>query len=404
MLPGQRPQRFFEAPVNEVGDEEDPNARWEFEWLRIRDLQTNEIPRNIRLKEIDFVKNVPNRNQISMKNEQGGASKLNTLNWNRRGPYNIGGRTRAMALDATNESIIIAGGVSGGMWKSVNGGSTWKKTTKPEQLHSVTAVAQDTRAGHTSTWYFGTGELRGNSAGGSGASFRGNGVYKSIDGGESWTSLIITASNTPQTYDNVFDYINNVIVNPLNGYVFVSAAYGLERSKDGGETWESLLASEASSAAYTEITMNSKGVLYAALNSRGIFRSADNGDTWTDITPSSFSVVHRTVIGHAPSDENTMYVLSHSSSTSHQLWKYTYSSGDGSGSNGTWTDRSANIPAFGGQVGNFSCQGGYDLIIKVKPDDKNFVVIGGTNVYRSSDGFSTTSNTCLLYTSDAADE
>ena len=86
----------------QVGDEEDPNARWEFEWLRTRNPQTNEIPRNIRLKEINFVKSVPNRSQVSMKNIQGGASSLNTLNWNRRGPYNVGGRTRAMALDVAN--------------------------------------------------------------------------------------------------------------------------------------------------------------------------------------------------------------------------------------------------------------------------------------------------------------
>ena len=391
-------EKFQEMPIPnarmQVGEEEDPNARLEFEWLRTRDPQTNEIPENIRLKEIDFVKNVPNRNQVSMKNVQGGASNLKTLNWDRRGPYNVGGRTRAMALDATNESIIIAGGVSGGMWKTVDGGATWKKTTKPEQLHSITAVAQDTRTGHTSTWYYGTGELSGNSASASfSAWYKGNGIYKSTDNGESWTSLTSTASNKPQSFVNTFDYVNNVIVNPLNGYVFVSGVYGLRRSKDGGTTWDSLLDSEALNAYYTEITMNSKGVLYAALSTRGIFRSADNGDTWTDITPSSFSVVGRTVIGHAPSDENTMYVISYSSSTSHPLWKYTYSSGDGSGSNGTWTDLSLNIPAFGGNVGDFDSQGGYDLIIKVKPDDPNFVVIGGTNVYRSSDGFSTTSNT-----------
>ena len=379
----------------QVGDEEDPNARWEFEWLRTRNPQTNEIPRNIRLKEINFVKSVPNRSQVSMKNVQGGASSLNTLNWNRRGPYNVGGRTRAMALDVANESTIIAGGVSGGMWKSVDGGATWKKTTKPEQLHSITAVAQDTRAGHTSTWYYGTGELIGGTVHGPNfsAMYKGNGIYKSTDNGESWTSLTSTATNKPQSFVNAFDYVNNVIVNPLNGYVFISGVYGLRRSMDGGNTWSALLDSEALNAYFTEITMNSKGVLYATLSSRGIFRSADNGDTWTNITPSSFSLIGRSVIGHAPSDENTMYVISHTSKTSHLLWKYTYLSGDGSGSNGTWEERSANIPAFGGYVGDFNCQSNYDLIIKVKPDDKNFVVIGGTNVYRSSDGFATTSNT-----------
>ena len=388
---------FFELPLMnskmQVGDEDNPNARWEFEWMRTRDPQTNEIPKNIRVKEIEFVKNVPNRSQVFMKNEQGGASMLNTLNWDRRGPYNVGGRTRAMALDVTNESIIIAGGVSGGMWKSVNGGATWKKTTKPEQLHSVTALAQDTRTGHTSTWYYGSGELIGNSAGGSGASFRGNGVYKSTDGGDSWTSLTSSASNTPQTVD-LFDYVSNIVVNPLNGYVFVSLIYGLRRSMDGGETWDSPLVAEIVNSPYVDISVNSKGVLYAALNNGGIWRSADNGDNWTNILPSNFnSSYNRTVIGHAPSDENTMYVIGDLGSDNHMLWKYTYSSGDGSGSNGTWVDLSANIPAFGGLAGNFDSQGGYDLIIKVKPDDKDFVILGGTNVYRSSDGFSTTTNT-----------
>ena len=396
-------QKFAKMPLQEekmqTGEEENPNGRWEFEWMRTKDPQTNEIPKNIRFKEMNFAKSLPNRNQISMMNKQGGASSLNTLTWDRRGPYNVGGRTRAMALDATNVSIIIAGGVSGGMWKSVNGGSTWKKTTKPEQLHSVTAVAQDTRTGHTSTWYYGTGELIGNSAGASGAPLRGNGIYKSTDGGDSWTSLTSTASNTPHLYDKSFDYVNNVIVNPLNGYVFVSVAYGIWRSKDGGETWDEPLigpntVSLADSAPYTEITMNAKGVLYAALNNKGIWRSVDDGDTWTEITPSNFNSSYgRTVIGHAPSDENTMYVIGDLGSGNHMLWKYEYVSGNGSGSNGTWTDLSANIPAFGGLAGDFDSQGGYDLIIKVKPDDKNFVVVGGTNLYRSSDGFSTTSNT-----------
>ncbi len=381
--------------VGQIDEEENPNARWEYEWLRVRDPRTNEIPRNIRFEEVNFVKSVPNRSQVSMKNVQGGASSLNTLNWNQRGPYNVGGRTRALAIDVADESIIIAGGVSGGMWKSVDGGATWKKTTKPEQLHSITAVAQDTRVGHTSTWYYGTGELVGGTVHGPNftAYYKGNGIYKSTDNGESWTSLTSTATNKPQSFENSFDYVNNVIVNPLNGYVFVSGAYGLRRSMDGGATWDKLLDSEAVNAYHTEITMNSKGVLYAALSSRGIFRSADNGATWTNITPSSFSVTGRTVIGHAASNENIMYVLNHTSSTSHKIWKYTYLSGDGSGSNGTWVDRSTKIPAFGGNVGDFDCQGGYDLIIKVKPDDENFVVIGGTNVYRSSDGFATTSNT-----------
>ncbi|MBH11133.1 MAG: hypothetical protein CMG74_12445 [Candidatus Marinimicrobia bacterium] len=380
--------------MTEIGDEEDPNGRWEFEWMRTRDPKTNEIPKNIRMKEINFVKNLPNRSQVSMKNVQGGASSLNTLNWRKRGPYNVGGRTRALALDATNENIIIAGGVSGGMWKSVDGGTTWKKTTKPEQLHSVSSVAQDTRTGYTSTWYYGTGELIGNSASGGSAPYRGNGLYKSIDGGDSWSSLTSTASNTPQTFDNHFDYVNRVRVSSVNGYVYAALAYSIKRSKDSGTTWGDLLAGTVNNSVYTDISIDSKGIVYAAMNGKGLWRSADHGDTWTDITPSAFPSSHnRLVIGIAPSNENIVYVIGDLGSDLHTLWKYTYSSGDGSGSNGTWVDLSANIPAFGGLAGDFNSQGGYDLILEVKPDDPDFVILGGTNVYRSSNGYSSASNT-----------
>ena len=71
------------------------------------------------------------------------------------------------------------------------------------------------------------------------------------------------------------------------------------------------------------------------------------------------------------------------------IWKYTYLSEDGSGVGGSWEDRSANVPALGGSVGNFNPQGGYNLVVRVHPTDENLVFLGGTNLYRSFDGFAT---------------
>src|SRR5262249_13860578 len=67
----------------------------------------------------------------------------------------------------------------------------------------------------------------------------------------------------------------------------------------------------------------------------------------------------------------------------HQLYKYTYVSGDGSGAGGIWSNRSGNLP------GDISTQTGYDMLVHVKPDDENFVLLGGTNLYRSTSGFAT---------------
>jgi hypothetical protein len=130
-----------------------------------------------------------------------------------RGPVNIGGRTKALAIDVHDENVILAGGVSSGMWKSADGGKTWKKTTAPGQLHSVSCIAQNTASGYENVWYYGTGEGtisggRGGSAAGpisTNAFYHGDGVFKSADGGETWSILPSTVSGTVRT--RVFRFV-----------------------------------------------------------------------------------------------------------------------------------------------------------------------------------------------------
>ena len=375
------------------GDEEDPHARLNYEWLRTRNPKTNQIPENIRQKEFVFSRSIPTRTQLPARLNKGGTQ--GSFKWNKRGPYNVGGRTRALAIDISDatDNTVLAGGVSGGMWRTVDGGASWTKTTKPEQFHSVTTLAQDTRTGHTSTWYYGTGELSGNSAGGGGgAFFRGDGIYKSTDGGNSWSVLSSTSSDKPQIFDSNFNFIWTLQVAPANGYVIAATFNGIKRSIDGGDTWTDILKASTGYSYYSDVIVHGSAI-YATMSygndKAGIWRSGDYGDTWTNITPNNFpSYFDRMVVGGAPSNDNIVYLIADLGS-GHALWKYTY---DPNG--GTWVDRSANIPAFGGYqgVGNFSSQGGYDLILKVKPDDENFVFVGGTNLYSSSDGFATSTN------------
>ena len=128
------------------------------------------------------------------------------LNWTAEGPYNVGGRTRALAIDCTDENILIAGGASGGVWRSTDQGQSWNKMTRHFQLHNVTCIDQDTRPGKEHIWYHGSGELSGSSAGGGDAYFDGNGIYKSIDGGMSWDSIPITADNVAAGAFNPWDF------------------------------------------------------------------------------------------------------------------------------------------------------------------------------------------------------
>src|SRR5206468_6485466 len=88
------------------------------------------------------------------------ATVLQPLVWTERGPNKVGGRTRAFAIDVANPTTLLAGSVAGGIWRSTNDGASWSLRTSPGQIHSTTCIAQDRRAGKTTTWYVGTGEIR----------------------------------------------------------------------------------------------------------------------------------------------------------------------------------------------------------------------------------------------------
>ncbi|MBK9190435.1 MAG: hypothetical protein IPM77_02455 [Crocinitomicaceae bacterium] len=148
------------------GNEITYQSRIMYEFLRLRNPQTGEIPADIRNKELAFAKTLP----VNMKK---------SFTWEQRGPVNKGGRTRDIAIDVNNENIWLAAGVTGGIWRSIDAGASWNKVTSPLQPHSITALTQDTRVGHENVWYAGTGEHYGIvSASTFEARYSGNGLLK----------------------------------------------------------------------------------------------------------------------------------------------------------------------------------------------------------------------------------
>ncbi len=374
---------------------DNPAERVVWERIRLANPNTGEIPHNIRQKEMIFAKTLPK------------STALSKATWLHRGPYNVGGRTRALAMDILDENILFAGGASGGMFRSTDGGQSWVMTTDPNQLHNVTCVSQDKRAGKENIWYFGSGELTGSSASGGEAYYGGNGIYKSVDGGLSWDSLSVTATNT-NGFDSNFDFIWNIETDPSNDSLDVvyAATYGtIYRSENGGATWVKELG--GGSSYYNNIEVTSSGEVYATLSSdgldKGIWHSVD-GQNWTNITDSLFPPIYgRIAIGVNPGNENEVYFLAAETDNHGQhtdvffngetwtsLWKY-------DSSDSSWVNLSSNIPANQStSFDNFNAQRGYDLLVKVHPTDPNTVYIGGTNLWRSSDGFTTPNNTMII--------
>jgi len=391
---------------NEKFDGIEDRVKFEFDMLK--DPATGKIPRNIREQEVRFAETQPSREELY--------DNFNT--YTTLGPGNLGGRTRAFEYDILNPLIMLSGGVSSGMFRSIDGGASWTNVTPASEIHNVTALAQDRRAGFQTTWYYGTGEALGNTAS-LGSFYFGHGIYKSVDNGVSWAKLAATNS-TLETFDTPFDLVHRIVVNPVNGHIYAACQRVIERSMDGGITWSIVLGTFGGTTftGATDITCTSTGRLFASFNGSeetgmdGVWTSTTgNSGTWTHIagtgsatTPAGWNAAGlygRIVLAHAPSNVNILYVLYDNFVASNcagvaapeaDFFRWDQSST-------SWSDRSANMPNEAGCLnGNdpFAVQGGYDLVVAVKPDDENFVVIGGTNAYRSTNGFATAGATTRI--------
>ncbi len=309
---GQGPKLQMQEDESSMGTKEDPEARLRYEWMMLRDPVTGEIPRNIRQREMEYAHTLPTREQMSAANKTG---NIQSATWASRGPWNVGGRTRALGIDVSNANTILAGGVSGGMWRSLNGGTSWARTTVAGVLPSATCLAQDTRTGQTSTWYYGTGEYLGNSAAAIGAPFSGDGIYKSVDGGATWVILPATATGKPHVFDNFFDYVWNLAVNPTNGHVYAATYGGIQRSTDGGTTWAFVLGGATTYSPLTDVQIDGAGVIYATGSKDGaiggIWKSTTGATgSWTNISPTDLpNSTRRIAIAIAPSSNNTIYFI-----------------------------------------------------------------------------------------------
>ena len=220
-----------EEEAKEAAERKSVQGRWAAEFEMIKNPATGQIPKGIHLKEVAAAKKTRELQLPAELGEDGVTLRtLPTIGITSRGPNNYGGRTRAIAFDVRAPNIVLAGGVSSGIFRSTDGGATWARVTPAGEIHSVTAFAQDPRGGANSDiWYCGTGENPGNSASGTGASYLGNGVLKSTDNGLTWTPLASTRANL-YAFDSEFDYVNRIIVDPA-GNILVAASETIQYAK-----------------------------------------------------------------------------------------------------------------------------------------------------------------------------
>ncbi|HKJ34490.1 MAG TPA: T9SS type A sorting domain-containing protein [Balneolales bacterium] len=389
----------------EQGREKDNKGRAEYYFRMLRDPATNSIPRNVREKELAYANHLEQLERFhSRYSSPTTASVTNVYNWSQAGPYNIGGRTRALAIDINNSNHIVAGGVSGGIWESYDNGQTWSLRNTPDQNLSVSYVAQNPV--NPQVWYYCSGEYVGNSASGAEgfAPYRGTGIFKSTDNGDSWSVLPSTSAKADTAYYSPFQYASRIAVSPTTGTLFVACYnFGILRSTDGGQTFSYTLG-KVNDHTFIGLAVNKNGDILASMSSYGfnnppktkpgIYLSTDDGQTWKNVTPSGFPTNYqRTVMAFAPSKPSVAYTLTYDGSTSNKQSKVTFYKLTFKGDSLYSADnRSSNIPDYGGSVGQFNVQNNYNMAVSVKPDNPDFVILGATNLYRSNNGFASKPN------------
>ena len=395
-------------------DVEDVAAHELRDYLMLRDPATGEIPRGIRTRELAYARTIGSELPAFK-----GTPTIHTTGWNSAGPINAGGRTRAIGIDTMNEAIVLIATAQGGIFRSTDSGLTWTRTTAPGELKNMSSLVQDHRPGKTRTWYAGTGELISTTWRRSAINTNliphspdvGNGIYKSTDDGLTWNILPSTVDATPITLDSAFDGVWNIVVDNSrrDSDIVYAAGYGaIMRSNDGGTTWQHVLGDPTHISEATDVAISSSGILYAFLSGEtadgtvsttaGVWRSTD-GFHWTNISPDSWPAgTGRMRIAIAPANENMIYIGGFDPDLGDvpAFYAYTYLSGNGAGAGGQWDDRSQNIPTYTGGNGynndGILCYGGYTIVLQVYPTDPNTVFFGGTNLYRSSDGFASDAN------------
>ncbi len=411
--------------TKEMDAGDSPVKRYQWEMMRTANPETHTIPDNIRTNELEFAKKIPaalpHRDMLS-KNDKLTSTDV-TMEFAAIGPYNVGGRTLTFAQDITKPNIMLVGGATGGVWRSVDKGNTWTKTLPANEFQHVSCIVQDKRPGKTNIWYMGTGEVLSTTERRTSTNFRtiltGTGIYKSIDGGVTWKVLPSTQVNTlkPNVLATSFQGVWDIAINPVNSAsdeLYAACYGGIMRSLDGGDSWINVLGDSAMPCFNSTIVITPGGIMYSALSagefgektkSYGVFRSAD-GTNWTNITPTGFAdSLRRYRLAYAPSNPNILYVLAERPrrysdiytdiyNEKYTFWKYKYVQGNGANSGGVWQQRDSFFSMS--QTNEFSADktfaalSGYCLALAVKPDDENAVLIAGSNLYYSTNGFADT--------------
>lgn len=294
---------------------------------------------------------------------------LPSSNWQPVGPFthtNTGswssgqGRVNIVHVDPSNPSVIYLGAPAGGIWKSINNGSTWIPLTDELPQIGVSGIAVD--YSDSNTIYIATGDKD------AGDSYC-VGVYKSTDGGLTWNPTGTMGGSNPSR-------AGDIIIHPTNNQIlWCATSNGIYKTTNAGISWTQVQAGDFSQG-NIRLKPGDPTKVYAS-SENSFFRSVDTGSTFTAVTVSTIATTSRIIIDVTPANSNLVYALSvNTSNTLNGIYKST--------NEGVSFSR-----AFGTPDILESNQAWYDLALAVSPTNADEIYTGCLNVWKSTTGGST---------------
>jgi photosystem II stability/assembly factor-like uncharacterized protein len=303
------------------------------------------------------------------------------LDWVEHGPANVPGRTRTI-LDLPgdpNHNTWLAGAVGGGIWKTNNGGKSWLNRSTDFPNLSIVSLAYSVV--DPAIIYAGTGESYGS---GGLIEIVGQGMFKSLDGGENWDPL-------PSTTD-IFNFmsVNYIIVDPTDPDILLVSVNqnigrgldfnsGIYKSIDGGDNWYPVF--EAS--AWVQQIIYEPGnfdVQYASVYSVGVAKSIDAGETWQIISNGIYPG-GRLGLAISEIDKNKLFATVEGELSGVESDFYT---SDDGGENWSLVVEVNNAPNrnFFAATDNSSAQGGWNNTVTVHPFNDDIIYVGGVDLWK----------------------
>lgn len=297
------------------------------------------------------------KSQSHQRNTQG------TVSWSLVGPStppvsNIGfypgmGRINTVAFNGTDTNTMYIGSPGGGIWKTTNGGASW--VSKGDELPNIGVSHIVINPTNSNTLYLASGDS-------DGFQNRSLGVFKSTDSGDNWstTGLRFTLG------DN--NIISKLLIDPNNvNIVLATTRNSIKRTIDGGASWLDVYIEDGATFNDIAYKYGSNAIIYATSRLGKFYISTDKGVSWTVAsTPSS----DRLDIALTANDVEQILTIDSSGVVKKSTDQGT-----------SWTTVST--------IANYSSQGGYNMTFAVSPLDKNLVLAGGIEGWRSKDGGAT---------------